>query len=179
MRQSLRAGKISEDSIKQALLDSRGSLFIAARYLGCGTGELDRYIRSSEELQVYASQIKAVKSTAEYSAMSARQFEEELDQLTMAYKVDGLKVIHDIAMGDAANAADRKVKLDAAIALRGGETISRGGGELEGVLSELNKLYQNHAPRITQIRQTTVMVVDDRQEKVISDHPSYISNEST
>lgn len=56
-----------------------------------------------------------------------------------------------------------KVKLQAAIALRGGEQRAVGDREIEHALSELNQLYHANAPRIKEIRQTVFKLEDGRE----------------
>jgi hypothetical protein len=133
-------------------------LFVSAAYLGCKPGEVDAYIRASEEMQAYASAIKQVKVSPEYESMSSKQFQDAIAVKTREYMLDGMDVIHEIAMGDAEDAASRKVKLDAAIALRGAHVERHHQSDLEKTLAELNQLYHQEAPRIVEIRQTTMRI---------------------
>jgi hypothetical protein len=160
----MREGGITEPKIKRALTDARGDLFLAASTLDCTPQELDRYIRASSELQGFAAAIERVKVDPAYSRMSAEQFENELADLTRAYKVVGLEELHKLATMNAGdNAAMAKVKLQAAISLRGGEQRVGGDREIEHALAELNTLYHANAPRIKEIRQTVVTLTDGRE----------------
>ena len=85
MREALRAGLISEESVTTALMTARGDLFIAASYLGCTGRELDSYIRASEGLQAFSAAIGTVKTSADYKRLSDEQFSDELDRLTKGY----------------------------------------------------------------------------------------------
>jgi formylmethanofuran dehydrogenase subunit E-like metal-binding protein len=160
----MRAGLISEDRIKEAMTDARGDLFLAACALDCTAQELDRYVRASAELQSFAAAIEKVKVDPVYSRMSAEQFDNELADLTRAYKVVGVEELHELAtMDPKGSAAMAKVKLQAAIALRGGQQQVAGDREIEHALSELNTLYHQNAPRIKEIRQTTIKLEDGRE----------------
>lgn len=164
MRRSMRDGKISVNSIKQALIDARGDIFEAACMLDCTAQEIDRYIRASAELQQFAAAVEQVKVDPSYSRMSAEQFETRLSDLTRAYKVVGLEELHKLATTDhGGSAAMAKVKLQAAISLRGGEQRQGGDREIEHALAELNALYHENAPRIKEIRQTVVRLTDGRE----------------
>ncbi|KVN18202.1 hypothetical protein WT09_11390 [Burkholderia stagnalis] len=164
MKRSKRAGLISEQGIKDALVDAKGDIFLASTTLDCTAQELDRYIRASVELQQFAAAIEKVKIDPAYSRMSAEQFENELADLTRAYKVVGLEELHGLAtMDHKGSAAMAKVKLQAAISLRGGEQRVAGDREIEHALSELNQLYHQNAPRIKEIRQTVVKLEDGRE----------------
>jgi len=161
-RRAMRSGLISEASIKSALVETKGDIFLAACALDCTAQELDRYIRRSKELQNVAVSIEQIKVDAAYASMSAQQFEAQLDDLTRALRVVGLNEVHKLAtmeFGDSAALA--KVKLDAALALRGGQGGTRGNTEAENTLAELNQLYHANAPRIREIRQTVITLSDD------------------
>lgn len=160
----MRSGLINEKSLKQALSDARGDLFLAASTLDCTPRELDSYIRASAELQGFAEAIERVKVDPAYSRMSAEQFDTRVADLTRAYRVVGLEELHDLAtMDPKGSAAMAKVKLQAAIALRGGEQRVGGDREIEHALAELNQLYHQNSPRIKEIRQTTIKLQDGRE----------------
>ena len=157
-------GLISEQSIKAALTESKGDIFLAACALDCTARELDLFIRRSPALQAFAGAIDTVKVDPAYSRMSTEQFENQVADLVRAFKVDGIKEVHKLAtmeFGDSAALA--KVKLDAAIALTGGGTTRQGNADTENALAELNALYHANAPRIKEIRQTVITLQDDRE----------------
>jgi hypothetical protein len=154
---------ISEASIKAALTEAMGDIFLTACALDCSPRELDGYIRRSELLQSFAAGVEQVKRDPGYDKMSAEQFEARVAALSRSFKLDGLNEIHKLAMmefGDSAALA--KVKLDAARVLRGGDGHAGHGGEAEATLAELNVLYQANAPRIREIRTTVVTLTDER-----------------
>lgn len=155
----MRSGLISEYSIKQALTDAKGDIFLAACALDCTAGELDKYIRRSADLQSFAAAVEQVKRDVNYDRLSAEQFENRCAELTRVYKLDGIETLHELATsphGDSAALA--KVRLEAAIALRGGPSHGGGNSEQEATLAELNQLYLQNAPRIREIRQTVVVM---------------------
>jgi len=152
MREALRQGLISVETIRNALTQAKGDIFISACYLGCTASELDGYIRSSEELQCFVGAIATVKSDPNYNRMAEDQFREQLDNLTRAYKIEALNVIHDMATMSFDSAAMAEVKLKAAIQLRGSDVVVANGGGQLAVLNELNQLYQQNSPRIRSIR---------------------------
>jgi hypothetical protein len=163
MRRAMRSGLISEASIQAVLTETKGDLFLSSCALDCTVRELDQYIRRSPVLQAFAATVEQVKTDPAYDRMSAEQFEAQVTILSRSFKLDGLNEIHTLAMmnpGD--SAAMAKVKLDAALALRGGNTGAGHGGEAEAALAELNQLYQANAPRIREIRTTVVTLTDER-----------------
>jgi len=152
-----KSGLISEQSIKTALTEAKGDIFLAACALDCTPRELDLFIRRSAALQAFAGAVDTVKVDPAYSRMSAEQFENQVSDLMRAFRVDGINEIHKLAtmeFGDSAALA--KVKLDAAVSLVGGHTARAGNTETENALAELNALYHANAPRIKEIRQTVI-----------------------
>lgn len=174
MKRSFRASLISEDYIKTALTEARGDLFLAASTLDCTAQELDRYICASAELQAFAAAIERVKVDPAYSRMSAEQFEGRVQDLTRHYKVVAIEELHKLTtMDPKGSAAMAKVKLQAAIALRGNQQMAVSDREIEHALAELNQLYHQNAPRIKEIRQTVVKLEDGREatQRVIELQP--------
>jgi len=154
-RESLRAGGITESTVSDALMACRGDLFVTASYLGCTARELDGYIRASEGLQVIAGAIGSLKvNNADYKRLSDEQFSDELERLTRGYRIEALEVIHELAVESALemSAAEKEVKLKAALALRGAPEARTAVNEQSQVLEELNRLYQENAPRIKTVR---------------------------
>lgn len=163
-RRALRSGLITEQSIKAALTQAKGDIFLAACSLDTTAREIDLYIRRSPMLQAFAAAVEQVKIDPAYSRMSVEQFENQLEDMSRAFRIDGLQEIHKLAtmeFGDSAALA--KVKLDAALALRGGPMKGVSGSDQENALAELNHLYHANAPRIKEIRQTVLVLQDDRE----------------
>ena len=160
-REALRAGLIDQRTIRDCLVLAKGDLFVAASYLGCTARELDGYIRASEELQGYVAAIGTVKADPNYDRMSTDQFVSQLDQLTRAFRVEAINVIHELATMPFDSAAMAEVKLKAAVQLRGtGADAPQAGGQ-QAVLQELNDLYHQAAPRIKSIRVTQAQIEMD------------------
>ena len=150
--QALRDGLIDQDSICFALMSGRGDLFLAASYLGVTARELSGYIRASDELGAFVAAIAEVKKDSQFEKLSAAQFTDRLATLTREYQVDGLEVIHDMAMMEYDSAAMADVKLKAAINLRGVAGAVTQSTDQHQVMAELNQLYQATAPRIKSVR---------------------------
>lgn len=160
-----KSGLISEQSIKTALTEAKGDIFLAACALDCTPRELDLFIRRSASLQGFAGAIETVKVDPAYSRMSTEQFENQVMDLMRAFRVDGINEVHKLAtmeFGDSAALA--KVKLDAALALTGNTTGRATNSETENALAELNALYHANAPRIKEIRQTVITMTDGRED---------------
>lgn len=151
-RGALDRGEITEVSVINALLSTRGDIFLTSQYLGCTAREVDSYLRASEGMMAFYLAIDKVKKDEGYEKMSVDQFEDRLDTLTRAYKVDAIDVIHGLAMMPFENAAMADVKLKAAIELRGSSVQKAANNGDSAILSELNALYQTSAPRIKTIR---------------------------
>jgi hypothetical protein len=163
-RRAMRAGLISEDSIRTALTEAKGDVFLAACALDCTARELDLYIRRSADLQLFASAIEQVKVDPAYSRLSVEQFENQVENLRRSFRVDGLNEVHKLAMMEFVDsAALAKVKLDAALALSSGPPRAGSGSDTEMALAELNQLYHANAPRIKEIRKTVITFEDGRE----------------
>jgi hypothetical protein len=154
--ESLKEGKVSKDSIKNALTKGRGDLFLSSSYLGVTIRELDRYIRSDIELMAFAGSIEQIKTDDKYDKLSNEQFKKELERKCRDYKIEALDIIYDIATmqpedGLPLTAAQQDVRLKAAVQLRGTSEVTGDSGQ-QLILQELNKEYLETAPRIKSIR---------------------------
>lgn len=151
-RNALNDGLISEQLVRDALTTARGDLFLASAYLGCTAREVDSYIRAREGLQAFVAAIEKVKKDDNYDKLSNDQFEDRLEYLTRAYKLEAIDIIHDMATMGFESAAMAEVKLKAAIQLHGVVHDAPKNTEHASILSELNDLYQISAPRIKSVR---------------------------
>ena len=153
-REALRAGSVTTATISEALLSARGDLFVASSILGVTGRELDSYIRSSDELQTFCAAVGSVKASGDYKKFSDEQFADELERLTKGYRIEALDVIHEIATEPMIemSAAEKEVKLKAAIALRGAPEAKGASQDNASILAELNAIYQSAAPKIRTIR---------------------------
>lgn len=148
---------ITEPLLRQYLIEARGDIFIAASLAGLTPNQLRRAIRASETLQADFLAMERIKVNPEYDRLSSEAFEAHLAELTRDYRLDGLEAIHEIATMQADSAALYEVKLKAAIQLRGAVGVGQ-QGESSVILSELNDLYRQNAPRIKSIRTQTVQI---------------------
>ncbi len=155
-KSALSQGLISEDSIRNALTTARGDIFLSACYLGVSVRELHGYLRASESMQAFVGAIDRVKHDADYDKLTKEQFEDQLDILTKSLHIEALDIIHSLAVMDFDSAAMAEVKLKAAIQLKSTNVEARPDGEHALVFQELNRLYQESAPRIRSIRAVQV-----------------------
>lgn len=172
-RQALREGNISEDTIRKALTDCKGDIFLSASMLGCTGRELDWYIRRSDSLQHFASTIAKVKNNPEFERMSTEQFNSELATLSRTFKIEAIEVIHQLATMDYDSAALAEVKLKAAIQLRG--SVGEVSQEDSSILRELNEIYQAQAPRLKSIRAVQIEFESGTQAAHPQNHASAAS----
>lgn len=158
MREALRAGGVTVETIKGRLTECRGDLFLSASLLGCTAQELDRYIRADGSLQAFVASIETVKASGDYEKLSADQFERELRRLMLTHKVMAVEEIAKLAEQaiNGESAAQNRVKLQACMALAGNGQSGAASSEQQSILDELNEIYRQEAPRITEIRTTVV-----------------------
>ena len=140
---------LTEASIKNALIESRGDIFITAALLHVTSIRIHRAIAVSPDLQTALEVSKdsgpGVPLETIHKAIEAR--------LTI-YRAVGLDALHDLAtMPIDENSAQNQVKLAAAARLAGSVEGQAGGNELADTLRELNKSYQENAPRLRVIRE--------------------------
>ena len=169
--ESLKLGKVSEKSIKEALTKTRGDIFLTSSYLGVATRELDRYIKASNELQLFFNTLEKVKVDSNYEKLSNEAFKRELEDKVRSYKQIAIDEIHKIATLESTeelplNAALYDVKLKAAIKLLGDKEERQVNFEQQAILSELNSQYLTNATRIKSIR--AVQIEYEDKEKTIN-----------
>lgn len=145
---------LTEDSIKGALVEARGDIFVASQLLSITAIRLDRAIRVSETLQAVVLGIQDVKGSGAYLQATAEDFGRAMERRMSLYRIAGLDALHELAsMPLDQNSAQNQVKLAAAARLAGPPEGSQGGGELADTLRELNQAYQQDAPRLRVIRE--------------------------
>ena len=147
----LRDGLISEEMVRSAIIATKGDLFIAASYIGVTPRQLDSFIRGSQDIQLLVASVNEIKRDDDYHKISVEQFENRLEDMTRAYRIDALKEIHKLAMMSFDSAALAEVKLKAAIQLRGTQSDTRSDNNT-AIMAELNQLYHQSAPRIRSVR---------------------------
>ena len=143
---------LSEQSILNALYVARGDLFVAASYLNTTPRRLDGMIRLSGYVQASVAAINRIKCDPEYDRLSREQFEDRMNGMMAEYKEAAIDVIYELATMPYDTAQMAEVKLKAAIALRGDPNIGKTDNSQALMLSELNQIYQQTAPRIKSIR---------------------------
>jgi len=144
---------ITEESIRDALIESRGDIFIASQLLRVTAVRLDRAIQVSPLLRECIATVKEHAG----SGVTDESIRAALDRRLSFYRVVGLDALHDLAtMPIDENSAQNQVKLAAAARLAG-SVESGGGSEAEGILRELNQSYQQNAPRLRVIREKTTI----------------------
>lgn len=141
---------ISEDTIATVLTANKGDLIMTAEDLGMVPSKLVRYIRAVPKLAATYAAIDEAMKGDDLDAKSAAAISRAIQERTAAYRLDGLEVVHELAMAPHRNAAEAEVRLKAAIELRGKADSGAVAGN--AVLAELNDLYQKSAPRIKTLR---------------------------
>lgn len=140
---------LTEASIKDALVEARGDIFIASQLLKVTAIRLHRAIQCSAVLQ---AALAAVKEAG--PGMPLETIHKLIEARVAMYRVVGLDALHDLAtMPIDSNSAQNQVKLAAAARLAGSVEGQAGGSELADVLRELNQSYQENAPRLRVIRE--------------------------
>lgn len=139
---------MTEATVKAALIEARGDIFVASQLLGVTAVRLNRAIQVSPILQATVDAIPKLSKGASESAI-----EDAIQSRVALYRVAGLDALHDLAtMKIDANSAQNQVKLAAAARLAG-SVEQAGGSALEETLRELNKSYAENAPRLRVIRE--------------------------
>ena len=140
-----------EDTIREVLLKHKGDLMKSSGDLACRPSTLVRWIKSVPSVAALWETMEAVKADPAFEKASQSQFADEIRSRAIAYRLDGLEVIHELATTDHGdNASMAEVRLKAAIQLQGVGDV--GTSSTNSVLAELNALYHEHAPRIRSMR---------------------------
>ena len=141
----------SEETVREVLLKHKGDLMKSSSDLACRPSTLVRWIKSVPSVAALWETMETVKADPAFEKASQSQFADEIRSRAMAYRLDGLEVIHELATTDHdGNASMAEVRLKAAIQLQGVGEI--GSSSTSSVLAELNALYHEHAPRIRSMR---------------------------
>jgi hypothetical protein len=156
------ATTFTEASAKEALIEAKGDLFIASQTLRITAIRLSRAIQVSPTLRT------VVETYKEHGqSVSDERIRTAIEERLALYRVAGLDALHELAtMPIDSNSAQNQVKLAAAARLAGSTDAGLSGGALEETLRELNKSYQETAPRLRVTRERlTIETVP--QERVI------------
>lgn len=165
---------LSENGIIEALINAKGDLFIASRYMDVTPRRLSELMRHSVNVQNCFIELQKSAADPEFERLTGKQFEDAIKSRMLSYKIDGLDALHELATMpiDPENSGNNQVKFTAASRLAGPADSLGGGGELGEALRELNAMYHENAPRIRIIRQTMTAVVLDpapQETQVVSE----------
>ena len=141
---------LDEETVQHVLTKTRGDLIQSSRMLQCRASTLVDWIKSVPSVGALWSEIEKYKADPAFDNATQAQFEAEIRARSAIYRLDGLEVLHELAMAPHTNASEADVRLKAAIQLRGLPDAGTGGGD--GILAELNTLYHSAAPRIKSMR---------------------------
>lgn len=142
-------GKLTEQAAKEALVDARGDLFIASQLLGITAIRLNRAIAVSPVLQSALDVSKMI-----VPGVPLETIHKAIEERVALYRVSGLDALHDLAtMPIDVNSAQNQVKLAAAARLAGTVEGQEGGSDLAETLRELQRQYDETAPRLRVTRE--------------------------
>lgn len=135
--------------MKAALLDARGDIFIASQLLNTTALRLQRAIQTSGLLQATVEAIPL-----KWKGVDRSEIERAIDERVALYRVTGLDALAALAtMPIDVNSAQNQVKLAAAARLAGSTEGQSGGDDLATTLRDLNREYQEAAPRLRIVRE--------------------------
>lgn len=153
----------TEEAAKDALINARGDIFTASQWLGITALRMDRAIQCSQVLQATVDTIRATSK-----GISTESLHEAVEKRIALYRVVGLDALHDLAaMPIDENSAQNQVKLAAAARLAGGLEGGAGSNDLAETLRDLQKSYEENAPRLRIIRERMTVELEPRHEKEI------------
>ncbi len=156
---------MTEASIKDALIEARGDIFVASQLLGITSIRLHRCVQVSAELLATLDELSRVRG----EALAPDVLRKCIDERVTLYRVVGLDTLHELAtMSHGDNSALAQVRLAAAARLAGVNAEASVGTEGESVMRELNDAYQKTAKSIKYIRET--MVIESGQGERVIEH---------
>lgn len=151
---------VTQDSIKEALIEARGDLFTASQSLSITAIRMDRAIQVSPMLQQVVAELWNARKDPAYERASSQELQILVDRRLALYRVVGLDSLAELAtMPIDANSAQNQVRLAAAARLAGSTEGAGGGGEVGDILRQLNEAYQASAPRIRLTREKLTVEV--------------------
>lgn len=157
---------LTEESMKAALIEARGDIFIASQFLHVSALRLNRAIQLSAVLQATLDALKE-----QGKGVSAEALHTAIEQRVSLYRVAGLDALHELAtMPIDENSAQNQVKLAAAARLAGSAESGGGSADVMETLRQLNESYQQNAPRLRVIREKTTIETLPA-ERVVSPEP--------
>lgn len=161
---------LTEDSMKRAIIESRGDIFVASQLLQVTALRLNRAIQQSPVL--FAS--LEVSKQPHAGEGTSKQIEQAISERVGLYRVVGLDALHDLAaMPIDANSAQNQVKFAAAARLVEGIGSQSFSGEMEGLFREMRESYQTEAPRLRVVRER--LTIETVPERLVSEQPGTAS----
>lgn len=163
---------LTEDSIKAALIEARGDIFVGSQLLGVTAVRIARAIAASAHLQIVADELAAHRASPEAEKKTSEQIEVAVRSRLALYRVVGLDALHDLAtMPIDENSAQNQVKLAAAARLAGSTDSGMGSGDIADTLRSLNEQYQANAPKIRLVRETLTIEHQLPEREIQADRP--------
>jgi hypothetical protein len=150
-----RFSAVTDKAVKEALVNCRGDVLQAAKWLGISTRELDNCLRAIPGITAVIGTIEQVKAqNPEWDKFSGEWFETQCARAMTLYRLSALEELWRLATMDLTeNAAMMNVKREAALNLLGRE---RDGspvmGELTNFFKTLNEDYHSKRPLVARIR---------------------------
>lgn len=180
------------EGMRKLIVRHRGDIYRMAEDVGYNPRKVRNYLAADDELHALQLAAVKANENEEVAKGNYLQFEAYLQEYTRDLALMGLQAMEQLVTMDTMkervpvekqdpatgqwitemqeqdvglNAAAMKVKFEAARTLASIHQPSmrsgtEGGGD---VIAELNRLYQEHAPRIKQIRQTTITLETNPQ----------------
>ncbi len=163
---------LTEDSIRVALTESRGDMFVAAQLLSVTAIRLSRAVAACPVLQLVYAELAKLRASPEAEKMASEHIEQAVRSRLALYRVAGLDTLHDLAVMDhGENSAMAQVRLAAAARLAGSNDSGTGSGDIAETLRALNDQYFKNAPRIRIVRETLTLEHRPPERDIPSDHP--------
>lgn len=154
---------LTTDNARAMLIEARGDIFIASQMLHVSAIRLNRAIQVAPELQATLDGIEVAGKGASNEAIQSA-----IEKRLLLYRVAGLDALHDLAtMPIDENSAQNQVKLAAAARLAGTQEHAGGSSEMAEVMRELNRQYEENAPRIRVTRER--MTIETVPERVVGE----------
>lgn len=170
-RNSFQDAGLTEDRVAEVLEEQKGDLIQTHLALGVSLGMVNNFVRNVPRLRRLFTEMDRLRRESdpdEFDRMSAERFRDEMAARTEAYKLEGLEVIHELAVTPHDTAMMAEVRLKAAKELRGADTGQ--GGSLVALMNELNAAYAQTAGRVKQLRASATLSIT--MEQATEEHPA-------
>ena len=144
---------LTEERVAEALLEHKGDLIQTHLALHVSLGMLNNFVRNVPPLRrmyVEMDKLRRQFDPDEYDNLTTDRFREEIEARTSAYQLEGLEVIHELAVTPHDSAMMADVRLKAAKELRGAAGAQT--GSLVALMNDLNAAYQLNSGRVKELR---------------------------